>query len=56
MRANKIFNVVIAVRFRRTGENHTDSVQQLLQSAFEGRVEIEMQSLIITADRGYAKK
>lgn len=53
--ADENFKVVIAVRFRRRGENQMDYVRKLISSELDGRGEISMKYLTITADRGFDK-
>lgn len=54
--ADSMFRVVLGMRFRRRGESAELSVKKLMDMILDGRGEQALNSLTITADRGYGKE
>ena len=54
--ADALFRIVLAIRFRRRGEQQTESVRKLFSILMDGRGEEALNGCIATADRGYEKQ
>lgn len=54
--ADSSFRISMALRFRRRGEKIESSVENLIQMVFKGLGEQALNSLTVTADRGYGKE